>query len=226
MLHGCGIALSSTILCSDAQIISWIPSSSSVSLAAPFFLPPIWTLAVNTVLLSAACRHSSCTECTIYSTSLERCIPYSFQGTQLTHMPVFLFLCYFLLLFFSGQKHRHLVPSARTYHAPCPVQWSHTSTSQWLLGTSFTLFLILVQVPSKSFVAVLKSSLLQREGAKYKPCVLKAGFCLSPCLTAHALSLRTCRAAAVEEERLFLQDEGRTCRGRGRGRGQEGCSWI
>lgn len=102
MLHGCGIALSSAILCSDAQIISWIPSSSSVSLAAPFFLPPIWTLAVNTVLLSAACRHSSCTECTIYSTSLERCIPYSFQGTQLTHMPVFLFLCYFLLLFFSA----------------------------------------------------------------------------------------------------------------------------
>lgn len=219
MLHGCGIALSSTILCSDAQIISWIPSSSSVSLAAPFFLPPIWTLAVNTVLLSAACRHSSCTECTIYSTSLERCIPYSFQGTQLTHASVFVSLLFFVVVF-----QWHLVPSARTYHAPCPVQWSHTSTSQWLLGTSFTLFLILVQVPSKSFVAVLKSSLLQREGAKYKPCVLKAGFCLSPCLTAHALSLRTCRAAAVEEERLFLQDEGRTCRGRGRG--QEGCSWI
>lgn len=148
--------------------------------------------------------------------------PLLFSGdTTYTHASVFVSLLFFVVVF-----QWHLVPSARTYHAPCPVQWSHTSTSQWLLGTSFTLFLILVQVPSKSFVAVLKSSLLQREGAKYKPCVLKAGFCLSPCLTAHALSLRTCRAAAVEEERLFLQDEGRTCRGRGRGRGQEGCSWI
>lgn len=99
MLHGCGIALSSAILCSDAQIISWIPSSSSVSLAAPFFLPPIWTLAVNSIII---CSMSPQFVHRMYYLlyKLRAMHPLLFSGdTTYTHASVFVSLLFFVVVF-------------------------------------------------------------------------------------------------------------------------------